>query len=68
MEYDTVIMTILRFVAGDDATRTQSDDGEQRIAAIDIGSNSIRQIIADVGRNGSIRIVDEMKAAPPSPA
>ncbi len=64
LEYDTVIMTILRFVAGDDATRTQSDDGEQRIAAIDIGSNSIRQIIADVGRNGSIRIVDEMKAAP----
>ena len=57
-------MTILRFVAGDDATRTQGDDGEQRIAAIDIGSNSIRQIIADVGRNGSIRIVDEMKAAP----
>ena len=35
-----------------------------RIAAIDIGSNSIRQIIADVGANGSIRVVDEMKAAP----
>jgi exopolyphosphatase/guanosine-5'-triphosphate,3'-diphosphate pyrophosphatase len=35
-----------------------------RIAAIDIGSNSIRQIIADVSANGSIRVVDEMKAAP----
>lgn len=35
-----------------------------RIAAIDIGSNSIRQIIADVSPTGSIRIVDEMKAAP----
>jgi exopolyphosphatase/guanosine-5'-triphosphate,3'-diphosphate pyrophosphatase len=36
----------------------------QRLAAIDIGSNSIRMIVADVGRDGRIRIVDEMKAAP----
>ncbi len=35
-----------------------------RIAAIDIGSNSIRQIIADVSESGAIRVVDEMKAAP----
>jgi exopolyphosphatase/guanosine-5'-triphosphate,3'-diphosphate pyrophosphatase len=35
-----------------------------RIAAIDIGSNSIRQTIADVTPNGVIRVVDEMKAAP----
>jgi exopolyphosphatase/guanosine-5'-triphosphate,3'-diphosphate pyrophosphatase len=35
-----------------------------RLAAIDIGSNSIRQIVADVSRGGDIRIVDEMKAAP----
>jgi exopolyphosphatase / guanosine-5'-triphosphate,3'-diphosphate pyrophosphatase len=35
-----------------------------RIAAIDIGSNSIRQIIADVSAGGVIRVVDEMKAAP----
>lgn len=35
-----------------------------RIAAIDIGSNSIRQIVADVSEDGTIRIVDEMKAAP----
>jgi exopolyphosphatase/guanosine-5'-triphosphate,3'-diphosphate pyrophosphatase len=35
-----------------------------RIAAIDIGSNSIRQIIADVSDDGAIRVVDEMKAAP----
>jgi exopolyphosphatase/guanosine-5'-triphosphate,3'-diphosphate pyrophosphatase len=35
-----------------------------RIAAIDIGSNSIRQIVADVAANGAIRVVDEMKAAP----
>jgi exopolyphosphatase/guanosine-5'-triphosphate,3'-diphosphate pyrophosphatase len=35
-----------------------------RIAAIDIGSNSIRQIVADVSATGSIRIIDEMKAAP----
>ncbi|MGK2963773.1 MAG: Ppx/GppA phosphatase family protein [Gemmatimonadaceae bacterium] len=35
-----------------------------RIAAIDIGSNSIRQIIADVSPSGAIRVVDEMKAAP----
>src|ERR687893_3114892 len=35
-----------------------------RIAAIDIGSNSIRQIIADVSTGGVIRVVNEMKAAP----
>jgi exopolyphosphatase / guanosine-5'-triphosphate,3'-diphosphate pyrophosphatase len=35
-----------------------------RIAAIDIGSNSIRQIVADVSPGGTIRVVDEMKAAP----
>jgi exopolyphosphatase/guanosine-5'-triphosphate,3'-diphosphate pyrophosphatase len=35
-----------------------------RISAIDIGSNSIRQTIADVSPNGEIRVVDEMKAAP----
>lgn len=34
------------------------------LAAIDIGSNSIRQIIAEVSPDGRIRIVDEMKAAP----
>jgi exopolyphosphatase / guanosine-5'-triphosphate,3'-diphosphate pyrophosphatase len=36
----------------------------RRIAAIDIGSNSIRAIVADVSDTGSIRVVDEMKAAP----
>jgi exopolyphosphatase/guanosine-5'-triphosphate,3'-diphosphate pyrophosphatase len=36
----------------------------QRIAAIDIGSNSIRQIVADVSPEGTITVVDEMKAAP----
>lgn len=36
----------------------------RRIAAIDIGSNSIRQILADVWPDGRIQIIDEMKAAP----
>lgn len=35
-----------------------------RLAAIDIGSNSIRQIVAEVSPTGSIRIIDEIKAAP----
>ena len=39
-------------------------DADIRISAIDIGSNSIRQTIADVSPTGSIRVVDEMKAAP----
>ena len=39
-------------------------DPAPRIAAIDIGSNSIRQIVADVSADGTIRVVDEMKAAP----
>ena len=39
-------------------------DGEIRVSAIDIGSNSIRQTIADVAATGAIRVVDEMRAAP----
>src|SRR5213078_522719 len=39
-------------------------DADIRVSAIDIGSNSIRQTIADVSPNGTIRVVDEMKAAP----
>jgi len=42
----------------------RSADEDVRISAIDIGSNSIRQIIADVSPDGSIRVIDEMKAAP----
>jgi exopolyphosphatase/guanosine-5'-triphosphate,3'-diphosphate pyrophosphatase len=38
--------------------------GSRRVAAIDIGSNSIRQIVADVSTEGAISVVDEMKAAP----
>lgn len=40
------------------------DEGAQRIAAIDIGSNSIRLMIADVTPQGAIRVVDELKAHP----
>jgi exopolyphosphatase / guanosine-5'-triphosphate,3'-diphosphate pyrophosphatase len=43
---------------------TPENDGDIRISAIDIGSNSIRQTIADVSLTGTIRVVDEMKAAP----
>src|SRR2546423_14323634 len=39
-------------------------DASVRVSAIDIGSNSIRQTIADVSPTGVIRVVDEMKAAP----
>ena len=38
--------------------------GTRRIAAIDIGSSSVRQIVADVSPDGAIRVVDEMKAQP----
>src|SRR3954452_9398750 len=38
--------------------------GARRIPAIDIGSNSVRQIVADVSPDGTITVVDEMKAAP----
>src|SRR2546423_12331408 len=42
----------------------QGSDADIRISAIDIGSNSIRQTIADVSPTGTIRVVDELKAAP----
>ncbi|HMA21366.1 MAG TPA: hypothetical protein VKO87_11235, partial [Gemmatimonadaceae bacterium] len=50
--------------ASGDGARARQSDGDVRISAIDIGSNSIRQIIADVSATGAIRVVDEMKAAP----
>ncbi|HEY0929314.1 MAG TPA: Ppx/GppA phosphatase family protein [Gemmatimonas sp.] len=45
-------------------TGTPLPTGDVRIAAIDIGSNSVRQIIADVSPLGQIRVIDEMKAMP----
>jgi exopolyphosphatase/guanosine-5'-triphosphate,3'-diphosphate pyrophosphatase len=46
------------------ATRGAPPGQYERVAAIDIGSNSIRQIVADINPGGAIRVVDEMKAAP----
>lgn len=43
---------------------TSTSAPDVRIAAIDIGSNSVRQIIADVSATGQIRVVDEMKTMP----
>src|SRR5688500_6885222 len=40
------------------------ESGVRRVAAIDIGSNSIRQIVADVSPDGTIRVLEEMKEAP----
>ena len=46
------------------ASTPPKETDSRRIAAIDIGSNSIRQIVADVSTGGGIQVVDEMKAAP----
>src|SRR5499426_1260125 len=48
----------------DKSPRRTVSPGHRRVAAIDIGSNSIRQIVADVSPEGAIQVVDEMKAAP----
>src|SRR3990172_3524763 len=56
--------TPLRLAPGDGPYRAVQDESVQRYAAIDIGSNSIRQIVADVSGAGQIRVVDELKAAP----
>ncbi len=45
-------------------TQPDAVAADVRIAAIDIGSNSVRQIVADVSANGQIRVVDEMKTMP----
>jgi len=44
--------------------RPDPSSDQDRVAAIDIGSNSIRAIVADVSSDGYIRVVDEMKSAP----
>ena len=51
-------------IARDKSPRRTVSPGHRRVAAIDIGSNSIRQIVADVSPDGAIHVVDEMKAAP----
>ena len=51
-------------VQRDESSRRAIAPGHRRVAAIDIGSNSIRQIVADVSSDGTIQVVDEMKAAP----
>src|SRR4029077_13208133 len=53
---------------GDRPTRRALAPGHRRVAAIDIGSNSIRQIVADVSTDATIQVVDEMKAAPRLPS
>jgi exopolyphosphatase/guanosine-5'-triphosphate,3'-diphosphate pyrophosphatase len=51
-------------ITRDKNARRSVAPGHRRVAAIDIGSNSIRQIVADVSPEGAIQVVDEMKAAP----
>jgi exopolyphosphatase/guanosine-5'-triphosphate,3'-diphosphate pyrophosphatase len=51
-------------ISRDKSPRRAIGPGQRRVAAIDIGSNSIRQIVADVSAEGAIQVVDEMKAAP----
>src|SRR6266513_6432192 len=55
---------VLTLSSGGAAAPAPRPDGTVRVSAIDIGSNSIRQTIADVSSSGVIRVVDEMKAAP----
>jgi exopolyphosphatase/guanosine-5'-triphosphate,3'-diphosphate pyrophosphatase len=59
-----VALPIPMFVQREDSSRRAIAPGHRRVAAIDIGSNSIRQIVADVSLDGTIQVVDEMKAAP----
>ena len=49
--------------AGQARTSARSGAGV-RVAAIDVGSNSIRQVVADVSPTGAIATVDELKATP----
>jgi len=55
---------LLRSGGGPPPSPRAREGGAVRVAAIDIGSNSIRQIVADVSAAGSIRVVDELKAQP----
>ena len=55
---------VLTLSSGGATAPAQRPEGAVRVSAIDIGSNSVRQTIADVSPSGVIRVVDEMKAAP----
>jgi exopolyphosphatase/guanosine-5'-triphosphate,3'-diphosphate pyrophosphatase len=48
-------------VANDTARPKRYDPAGVRLAAIDIGTNSVHMVIADVTRVGQIRVVDRMK-------
>lgn len=61
-EYD--LNSVSHGAGGAQSRRPPPRPDEVRIAAVGIGSNSIRQIVADVSREGEIRVIDEMKAAP----
>lgn len=52
------------YASGTQSRRPEPRPEDVRIAAVGIGSNSIRQVVADVSPGGEIRIIDEMKAAP----
>ena len=47
-----------------DTARATLPAPAHRLAAIDVGSNSIRMLVADVDADGTINVVDEMKAHP----
>jgi len=58
------VTSVIPFVRDDRHAGRAIAPGHRRVAAIDIGSNSVRQIVADVSPEGTITVIDEMKAAP----
>jgi exopolyphosphatase/pppGpp-phosphohydrolase len=51
----------LAIVAADDSLTAGSYPERMRLGAIDVGSNSVHMLIADVNRKGDIEVVDRAK-------
>jgi exopolyphosphatase / guanosine-5'-triphosphate,3'-diphosphate pyrophosphatase len=57
-------MTLTRPAAEGEARTPPAPEPRERVAALDVGSNSIRLLVAEYDRNAGLSVVDEVKDQP----